>query len=357
MPRLPRNIVRRGRKYYFRMEINGKQIKRSLGDNLVEAKRKASLLRQEVREVDRTRAASDLRTETHQTVRAFSTIWLSDYVRQRRKGNRKGTGVQLATQRLNDYVLPIIGERALAEVQIPELRLIRSHCEARKLSPQTVRHILSEVRCLLRYALEIGEVFRVPSFSRVLPKVVEKAPRRLTDDQIEAIRAALLAEHVFAVELALGTGLRWGELRALQWRHVVWKPSPHVVIENTKSGKVRRVPLGQSLVQFLTIEFKRTSSVFVIDPEIKAPEQISRRVERRCGFHWHWHQFRHTFACRWLEDGGSKEVLQRILGHATIQMTERYGALSDEAVFSEADRVQSRTTSRTTLLARTDESC
>jgi hypothetical protein len=54
------------------------------------------------------------------------------------------------------------------------------------------------------------------------------------------------------------------------------------------------------------------------------------------GFYWTFHQLRHTFACRWLDAGGSKEALQKILGHSTITMTERYGHLSDESVFAEA---------------------
>jgi len=42
-----------------------------------------------------------------------------------------------------------------------------------------------------------------------------------------------------------------------------------------------------------------------------------------------------------LEAGGSKEVLQKILGHTTIKMTERYGRLSDDAVFAEAQELGS----------------
>jgi len=39
---------------------------------------------------------------------------------------------------------------------------------------------------------------------------------------------------------------------------------------------------------------------------------------------------------------GKKDALQKILGHSTIQMPERYGQLSDEAVFAEAKRLRSR---------------
>ena len=51
------------------------------------------------------------------------------------------------------------------------------------------------------------------------------------------------------------------------------------------------------------------------------------------------HKLRHTFACEWLEAGGSKEALQKILGHSTIRLTERYGQVSDDYVLKEHETV------------------
>ena len=49
---------------------------------------------------------------------------------------------------------------------------------------------------------------------------------------------------------------------------------------------------------------------------------------------------RHTFACRWLEAGGSLAALQQVLGHSTVGTSQRYARLDEDAIRQEAERVQ-----------------
>jgi hypothetical protein len=51
------------------------------------------------------------------------------------------------------------------------------------------------------------------------------------------------------------------------------------------------------------------------------------------------HQMRRTFACLWLQRGGSLAALQELLGHSTIVTTQRYTWLTNEYAPGEAKRV------------------
>lgn len=352
MPRLPKNVVKRGETYYFRKKVHGRLVRKALGPDLREAKRRAILLRQEL-EQNPDPPAPVLTVET------FGERWLSECVGL----SRNAKGQKLARQRLEQHIEPVIGKVGLSEVRSSDVRRVRVAIEAKKLKPQTVRHILSDLRSLLRYAVEAGILDKSPAVASVMPRIPENAPDALTRDEVEKILGVAHEKYRLAIGLALLTGLRWGEAHRLQWRHVHWKPTPHLVLDKTKSGKVRRVPLLPEAVDLLRQERLHTTSLFVLPFRMKNPCSfvygISRKIDKKAReeaekagkpvrdlvpFRWHFHQLRHTFACRYLErEGASLAALQRILGHSSVRMTERYARLSDEAVFSEVQRLGSKT--------------
>src|SRR5687767_6946191 len=74
--------------------------------------------------------------------------------------------------------------------------------EGRGASLQTVAHVLSDVRCLLRWCEDTGLVTRSPFPRRLLPRIQERPPDRLNDEQIR-ILCALPDPHGFACRLAI----------------------------------------------------------------------------------------------------------------------------------------------------------
>src|SRR5438094_2600515 len=100
----------------------------------------------------------------------------------------------------------------VGRVKREDVRSFRLWLETRtSLSVASVWHVLSDVRCLFNWCEDAGLVERSPFPKRVMPRLQERPPDRLTDEEAAKL-AALEAPWGFVCRLALGTGLRWGEL-------------------------------------------------------------------------------------------------------------------------------------------------
>lgn len=318
MPKLPKFLIKRGRSYYFRRTINGREARISLGTDYEEACRRLRSLKRE-----------DALPSVSVTLGDAARRWLSGYVPTVRGGAKDQ---RLAFQRVRDYLEPFLGHVLLHKVTGEDVRAYRLHLEKTDLSVQSIKHVLSDLRCLLNWCEDAGLVDKSPFPRRVLPRIQERPPDRLSEEQTAQV-CSLEEPYGFIARLLVQTGLRWGEAARAQASDV---QSGTLVIHRTKSGKVRRVPLPDSLREELHGRVGRLLP-------LKDADSFNLQVRRRTGItHFHAHQLRHTFACRWLEAGGSLAALQEILGHASIVTTQRYGRLGEAHVQAEAARISGR---------------
>jgi len=336
MPKLPRNVRRRGKRYEYRARANGRNIIRDLGEDPQEMRRLARLAEEEMRGLRAKPCPRTKRRQAESTVAQFGEQeWLPRYIK--RKRNSKGQ--QIAKSRFQTYIVPCIGHMALTEVTLGDLEVLDASLKEATLTPQTVRHVMSDVRCMFLYAVARSALDRSPFVSKLLlDELPETIPRALTEEQVEDV-LRVAGPYEFPVRLALLTGLRWGEIHSLTWDHVTELPEPRLVLERTKSNKVRRVPLNQEAWEMLMEVRRHASSPLVYAPRFKNPRQINDWISRRVGFHFSFHMLRHTFATRWVERRGSLGALQAILGHSTPIMTQRYTHLNDDVVSAEHRRV------------------
>lgn len=164
--------------------------------------------------------------------------------------------------------------------------------------------------------------------------------------------------------IALNTGLRWGEIIALQWDAVRLEPNPKnsmiivkrsycnvskEVRETTKGHKVRYVGVNAVLYAALknAKETRNQECDFVFHTLIGSPLRISNFTQR----HFkrdikaadvskiRFHDLRHTYASHFMMNGGGLYDLQKILGHSDMQTTMRYAHLAREHILSKAEVV------------------
>ncbi|MBI2602334.1 MAG: site-specific integrase [Deltaproteobacteria bacterium] len=138
--------------------------------------------------------------------------------------------------------------------------------------------------------------------------------------------------------LALYTGMRRGELVALKWDRIdldarlitVDRAYCRVLKADksyTKSGKVRYVPISSKLIRYLRVIRSLTTADNKVLPQspIDMLQKDFVKLAKMCsnpGIKFH--DLRHTFASNFLAGGGKIYDLKKILGHSTIQVTERY---------------------------------
>jgi integrase/recombinase XerD len=229
------------------------------------------------------------------------------------------------------YLNEFMGRALLHLVTGDDLRAYRLWLENHDLSSQSVAHILSDARCFLRWATDAGYLERSPFPRRLLPKIQERPPDRLTGAEVERL-VSIPEPWAFVVRFGLGTGLRWGEMKRARPSHV---QGDFLVVAHTKTGRLRRVPLTVALA----VELRAHADPLL--PERLGADWFGEKVRKLSGIsRFHPHQLRHTFACQWIERGGSLPALQQVLGHASVVTTQRYARLSDAAVLAEARRVE-----------------
>ena len=159
--------------------------------------------------------------------------------------------------------------------------------------------------------------------------------------------------------LAITTGLRRGELCALQWRDITGAceltvrrsrscASGQIVESDTKSHRERivTIPLGiwellMALRQQQVLHSgvpDREQPIFT-DPDGHVPHPDTftrhlRKLYKKCGLpeEYHLHTLRHFYATYLLQEGTSKQVAASLLGHADTAFLERTYCHPQDAV-------------------------
>jgi integrase len=180
-----------------------------------------------------------------------------------------------------------------------------------------------------------------------LPKKPGMLPRYLTDREIQAMlayceREASLLERTLVITL-LHTGVRASELAALKASDIVqiagvWK----VHIHEGKGLKDRIIPLTHTCLSALQSwqergwERKNDFLFTRYGLPWKGPNQIGeiiRNLGHKLGLVGITpHRFRHSFAVALLNYGVRESALQKLMGHATLNMTLEYARILDQTV-------------------------
>jgi integrase len=216
---------------------------------------------------------------------------------------------------------------ALTGHQVSAYRAKRSQ---EGISPKTLNNHLGYLNAVYNELKALGHIVYDNPLTGVRPlKVPERELSWLTVEEIstllETVQAGSDNPHVAIItRTCLATGCRWSEAEGLSLRDL---QNGAVVFSGvrTKSGRTRTVPLEPGLFSDLLAHLRHhkvmTSSLgafrrALVRSGIELPQGQAS------------HALRHTFASHFVMGGGNILVLQKILGHSTINMTMRYSHLA-----------------------------
>ncbi|MCY1277692.1 Tyrosine recombinase XerC [compost metagenome] len=196
--------------------------------------------------------------------------------------------------------------------------------------PRSINVRYSYLKSVYTELRRLGDIDYVNPLDRLKPlKPQQDVVSFLSKEQIAVLVTALRAYSTFPhmaliVEVCLATGARWSEAQGLTSPMV---RGGSVVFANTKSKRVRSVPISVQLEE-------RLNAYFVKRDRFPSCREAFARMVKRCGIVLPkgqcTHVLRHTFASHFMMNGGNILALKEVLGHASLNMTMRYAHLSPE---------------------------
>lgn len=272
--------------------------------------------------------------------------WLENYVRPSVKGRTYERYRYIAQRQIGeavgaaelDSLTPLALQQFIA-------RLLRegNRKTGRGLSSSSVHAVITVLQSSLRTAHQLGLTRECAADKLRRPKLKERPVACFTLNEQKKIERAVLGGKkgkLYGILLCLYSGLRIGELIALQWSDIDFSTGIMTVSRTCHDGRgglvfdtpktassARLIPLPRQLLPLLEGIKERSRSPFVVSEGGKSPSVRSYQrsfellLKKLCIPHRGFHSLRHTFATRAVECGMDVKTLSELLGHKNPSVT------------------------------------
>ena len=302
------------------------------------------------------------------TVKDWLHYWLEMYILP----TVKPSTYESYRDNCEKHIIPSLGDIVLEELTPKQIQLFfnaqarnGNHRTGGPLSAKSLRNMRVVLDVALKQALSEDLIASNPVPLTVIKSVKKKRMEIMTDEMQEALEEFLAkSDHPYtsAIQMALYTGLRRGEICALRWRDYDEKtgrmnvnqtvrrltnydagpgePKTKLVFNNVKTdssnrslvmpdimNEVIRLQKERFLLDFhvpLPDDFIFYSSTGgIIDPD-NLQHYFAKILRHLHLDHVKFHAIRHTFATRAIENGIDVSTVSGILGHADVTTTTHF---------------------------------
>jgi integrase len=273
-----------------------------------------------------------------------------------------------------DRLLPVFGGRLVSDIEARDIAKYQQERTKEGAAGGTVNLEIGTLRAILR---RNGQWARVQPDVRLLPEKDDVGKALDAEEEARLLKACSESRSRSlypAIVLALNTGLRSSELTSLRWSQIDFEKRFLTVGKSkTEAGKGRRIPLNETALATLRFwaanfpdrkpehhvfpseKYGEGGAVYSSDPErpvgrLKVAWEAAKRrtADPENGIPavvCRWHDLRHTFLTRLLENGTAFPMLSAIMGWSpatTARMAKRYGHVSVEAMRTAVDALEGR---------------
>lgn len=217
--------------------------------------------------------------------------------------------------------------------------------------PTSINHYLRDLRAYLYWCMAHEYL---DHFNIVLLAGQEEAPKLFTDEEIDLLLVKPRKADSFSewrtwaiVNFVLATGCRASTVINVRLPDINFG-SKVITLAHTKNKKAQYLPLSpmleKNLYEYLRMwEFNDEAWLFpnVGDEQLTTNalrHSFSRYCKSRGVSSTNIHGLRHNFAKAWVQNGGDAFKLQKVLGHATLDMTKHYVRLFSDDLKEDYDK-------------------
>jgi integrase len=202
-------------------------------------------------------------------------------------------------------------------------------------SPAVVNRELTLLSAIFRVAIKKKQAATNPCHEVEMLKGEKNRKRYMTYEEEERLMPVLIGDRAHLrdmVMLAIYSGVRQGELFNLAVNDVD-TVKMEMILRETKNGEPRNVPLNsiaEEIVLRRLAQAKADNHKFLFTNPATGKKYVSvlRSWGTACRLtnisDLHFHDLRHTFGTRSIENGATLPEVKEVMGHKSIQTTEGY---------------------------------
>lgn len=327
-------LYKRGPTWWMSFTFNGKQVRRSTEtDNRKLAEKIYHKVMTDV-------AEGKWFERTAEETKTFYDL-MEKYMKEHSALKKRSTDRDRASLK---HLHPFFGPYAIKEISPKVISQYKSERLLARAKPATVNRELALLKHAFSLAVREWEWLQDNPVRKVsMEKEPQGRDRWLTEEEEVAALQNCPEWLREAVTFAIDTGCRRGEMLSLSWKHVNLERGV-ATIYGQKTAEWRTIPLTKRVREMLSSKNAR-QKVRALRENVVFSNGTGQPInihELRWGFEsalkaagigdFRWHDLRHSFATRLAQNGVDLFTIQKLLGHKSFAMTQRYAHHCEESL-------------------------